>query len=79
MSDGEGRAPRVTGDQLVRALVRAGFAVDYVRGSHHYLRRADVPPTVTVPVHSGRMIPPGTLRSVLRQAGLTVDELRRYL
>lgn len=77
--DGEGRAPRVTGDQLLRALVRAGFAVEYVRGSHHYLRRGGAAPTVTVPVHAGRTIPPGTLRSILRQADLAVDELRRYL
>ncbi len=79
MIDGEGRAPRVTGAELIRALIRAGFSVEYVRGSHHYLRRGGAPPTVTVPAHGRRTIPPGTLRSILRQAGMTADELRRWL
>jgi predicted RNA binding protein YcfA (HicA-like mRNA interferase family) len=30
--------------------------------------------TVIVPVHGNRDIPPGTLRSILTQAGLPVDE-----
>jgi len=34
---------------------------------------------VTVPVHGNRDLPPGTLKSILQQAGLTVDELVELL
>lgn len=44
------------------------------RGSHVYLKHPDAPSLVTVPVHGNRDVPLGTLRSILAQAGLTVDE-----
>lgn len=35
--------------------------------------------SATVPLHGNRDLPPGTLRSILRQAGLGVEELRELL
>lgn len=70
--------PAVPGDRVVRALGKAGFAVARVRGSHHILRHDDGRST-TVPVHRGRDIRPGTLRGILADVGLTVDELRDLL
>ncbi len=35
--------------------------------------------TVTVPVHSSRDLKPGTLRSIIKQAGLSLEELRALL
>ncbi|WP_324717965.1 type II toxin-antitoxin system HicA family toxin [Carboxydochorda subterranea] len=72
------RAPRVTGAELVRALQRAGFRVVRIKGSHHHLRR-EGSSLVTVPVHRGEIIYPRLLMSILDQAGLTVEELRRLL
>ena len=67
--------PVVRPRQLIRALQRAGFFVHHVRGSHHYLRHPDRPGIlVTVPYHS-RDLKRGTLSAILRQAGLTPDEL----
>jgi predicted RNA binding protein YcfA (HicA-like mRNA interferase family) len=63
----------------VRALQRAGFGVVHIRGSHHYLRRQDRPRLVVVPVHGNRDLPAGTLRSILRQAELTREELQELL
>jgi predicted RNA binding protein YcfA (HicA-like mRNA interferase family) len=48
------RLPRPKGDQLVRALEKAGFQVARVKGSHHFLRHPDGRAT-TVPVHAGEM------------------------
>ena len=46
-----------------------------VSGSHHMLRKPGTPPCkVSVPVHGARDIPPGTVRSIITQAGLTVEE-----
>jgi len=67
--------PVVSPRQLIRALERAGFFVHHIRGSHYYLRHPDKPGIlVTVPYH-GRDLKRGTLRSILRQAGISVDEL----
>jgi predicted RNA binding protein YcfA (HicA-like mRNA interferase family) len=70
-----GGLPVVNGRQVIRALMRAGFVVDRIAGSHHVLAYPQDPRrNVTVPVHAGRDLKRGTLRSILRQAGFTVEE-----
>jgi predicted RNA binding protein YcfA (HicA-like mRNA interferase family) len=72
------RLPQATGAELVRALGRAGFVVTRRRGSHVQLRRELPDGTVTtfpVPVHAGRTIKKGTLRGILRKAGLSPEDL----
>jgi len=73
------RLPRVTGAELARALQRAGFVFVDVNGSHHHLHKPGSAFVVTVPVHAGRTILPWLLTSILRQAGMTADQLRQYL
>jgi predicted RNA binding protein YcfA (HicA-like mRNA interferase family) len=68
----------VTGARLIKALQAAGFNQTSVRGSHHRLKHPDGRAT-TVPVHAGKDVPKGTLRAVLRDAGLSAAELRRLL
>ena len=69
------RLLRATGREVVAALTREDFALSHVRGSHHYLREPGADFLVVVPVNGGRTLPLGTLRSVLRQARLTPQEL----
>lgn len=74
------RLPAVDSRRLLRALERAGFVVLRTRGSHHILQHPDDPRRrVTVPVHRGRDLPTGTLRNILRQAGLSVEALLELL
>jgi predicted RNA binding protein YcfA (HicA-like mRNA interferase family) len=74
------RLPTVTGRQVLRALERVGFIVDRVVGSHHILAHPEDPRrAVTVPVHGARDLKPGTLRNIIRQAGLTIEEFRGLL
>jgi predicted RNA binding protein YcfA (HicA-like mRNA interferase family) len=73
------KLPRVDCRQLVRALKRAGFEEQRQRGSHLHLRRASDGKRVTVPVHQGRTVPVGTLRAILRDADISVDEFRELL
>ena len=73
------RLPNATGRQVISALERAGFHVARVEGSHHHLTKPGHLWVVTVPVHAGRDIPSGTLRNILRQAGLTPEEFARLL
>lgn len=76
MSD---RLPRITAAQLLRALHRAGWAIDHQRGAHVYLRHPVRPGLVTVPMHARRTLRLKTLESALDQAGLTADQLRELL
>jgi len=73
------KLPRVGCRQLVRALKRAGFEEQRQRGSHLHLRRASDGKRVTVPVHQGRTVPVGTLRAILRDADISVDEFHKLL
>jgi predicted RNA binding protein YcfA (HicA-like mRNA interferase family) len=66
--------PSVPGAKLVKALERHGFKVARVKGSHHVMRHPDGRGT-TVPVHQGRDVAKGTVRGILRDVGLTVEEL----
>jgi predicted RNA binding protein YcfA (HicA-like mRNA interferase family) len=70
--------PRVSGREVVRALRRIGYVEDRQRGSHIVLRQAAPPHRrITVPDH--KEVAKGTLRAILRQAGLTVDEFKALL
>ena len=69
------RIPVVTGAELVRALLRVGFIVKGQKGSHVHLRRESDSRRVTVPVHAGRDVPVGTLKGILKDAGVTTEQL----
>ncbi len=72
------RLPVVSGAEAVRALSRLGYQVDHQTGSHLILRQEAAPHRrLTVPNH--KELAKGTLRAIIREAGLTVDELRRLL
>jgi predicted RNA binding protein YcfA (HicA-like mRNA interferase family) len=62
--------------QIVAALKRAGFYEMRQRGSHLQMKRGNL--LVTVPMHPGDLNP-HVLRSILRQARITPDELRKLL
>jgi predicted RNA binding protein YcfA (HicA-like mRNA interferase family) len=70
--------PRVSGCEVVKALQKVGYESDRQRGSHVVLRQT-VPPhrRITVPDH--KEVARGTLRTIIRQAGLTVDEFNSLL
>jgi predicted RNA binding protein YcfA (HicA-like mRNA interferase family) len=56
----------------VAILLRLGFHVIRQRGSHVVMRRDDPFGQVTVPDH--KELDRGTLRAIIRQAGLSVEE-----
>ncbi|GAA3608735.1 hypothetical protein GCM10022223_25970 [Kineosporia mesophila] len=66
--------PSEPGARIVRALEREGFKVARIAGSHHIMRHPDGRGT-TVPVHADRDLAKGTLRGILNNGGLTIDEL----
>ncbi len=73
------RAPRIESAALVKALKAAGFVELRQRGSHLHLYRESDRRRTTVPIHSGRILPPKTLLGILKDADLTLDRLRQLL
>jgi predicted RNA binding protein YcfA (HicA-like mRNA interferase family) len=69
--------PRVSGRECVKALSRVGFYLKRQEGSHLILRRDDPFAQVVVPDH--KELDRGTLRAIIRQAGLSIDEFVRLL
>ena len=73
------KLPVISGREVVRVLTKIGFAIVDRKGSHVRLkrRRAEEVLMVIVPMH--RELAKGTLRSILRQANLTAEDLLRLL
>jgi predicted RNA binding protein YcfA (HicA-like mRNA interferase family) len=71
------KLPRVSGADVVKALEKAGFQFIRQHGSHMILRRLDPFAQTTVPNH--RELDRGTLRAIIRQAGLSLDEFSKLL
>jgi predicted RNA binding protein YcfA (HicA-like mRNA interferase family) len=69
----------VSGDRVVKALTRAGYVFRTQVGSHVTMKHPETGVKVAVPVHASRDMPVGTLRRIIRDAGLTVEEFRRLL
>jgi predicted RNA binding protein YcfA (HicA-like mRNA interferase family) len=73
------RLPRITAAQLVAVLNREGWIKVRQSGSHMTFYHPKKSGLVIVPRHGNIILKPGTLKSALKQAGLTVDELIRLL
>ena len=71
------RLPALSARDAVKAFARAGFEVERQTGSHLILYSAVRRQTLSVPNHNP--VRRGTLRSLIRQAGLTVEEFVRLL
>ena len=73
------KRPVVRARQVLRALQRDGWLIRDRSGSHVILVHPTKRGHVSVPVHRGETVAPGTLRNILQQAGLTATEFQRLL
>jgi predicted RNA binding protein YcfA (HicA-like mRNA interferase family) len=71
------KLPEISGRTCAQALVRGGFYFKRQAGSHIVMRRDEPFTQVAVPDH--RFLDRGTLRAIIRQAGLSVDQLLELL
>ena len=72
------RMPRVTAEELLQELRRDGW--QEVRHRRHVaLTHSTKPGLIAVPMHSGKTLKVGTLAKIVKDAGLTPDDLRRLL
>jgi predicted RNA binding protein YcfA (HicA-like mRNA interferase family) len=72
------KLPVISGEQAIKALKRAGFYTHHQKGSHVTLcMEENHQVRVVVPIH--RVVKKGTLRNIIRNAGLTVEEFVELL
>jgi len=69
--------PRLSGQQCLKALQKTGFYLKRQAGSHMILRKDDPFCQLVVPDH--KELDTGTLRAIIRQSGLSVDEFVKLL
>ena len=71
------KLPVLSGEKCIKALGKAGFYLKRQEGSHVTLRRDEPFCQLVVPLH--RELDRGTLRAIIRQAGLSVNEFGSLL
>ena len=72
------RLPRVTATEVIKVLEKTGFILVRQSGSHKIYKNA-AGRRVTVPFHAGEVLPPKLLKSILRDADLSVEAFDRML
>ena len=71
------KLPRISGQECVKALTKMGFYFKRQQGSHIILRRDDPFAQTVVPNH--KELDRGTLRAILRQADIGIEEFIKLL
>ena len=71
--------PSVTGLEAIKAFARVGFVEVRVKGSHHVLKKPGHVYLLTVPVHKHQALKTGTIRRLIKDARLSVDEFVELL
>ena len=69
------KLPSISGERLVRALERAGFVELRQKGSHVSLEKRTPEQVFRTVVPQHATLAKGTLSDILRQAGLSVEQL----
>jgi predicted RNA binding protein YcfA (HicA-like mRNA interferase family) len=69
------KLPSLTPQKIIRVLGRKGFALDRSRGSHRIYYHSELKRRVVVPFHK-KDLPKGTLLEILKQAGISKEELK---
>ena len=70
------KLPVASGAKVIKALMKMGYYIRDQEGSHIHLRHPFKKP-LTIPNH--REIARGTLREIIKEAGLTVEEFKKLL
>jgi predicted RNA binding protein YcfA (HicA-like mRNA interferase family) len=66
------KLPRISGSQAISVLTKLGFEIIRQKGSHIVLRKSDPFSQLVIPDH--KELDTGTLRAIIRQADMSVDD-----
>jgi predicted RNA binding protein YcfA (HicA-like mRNA interferase family) len=73
------KLPCVTAGQALKAFEKVGFSIDRTTGSHHIMKKPGHRYNLSVPKHANEDLATGTLRSLIRDSSLTVEEFSANL
>jgi predicted RNA binding protein YcfA (HicA-like mRNA interferase family) len=73
------KVPSIRARELVRVAESIGFVLDRQKGSHAVYYRAADKRRVVIPMHGSKDLKPGTLRGIIHDMGLTIDEFTAKL
>ena len=65
----------VSGKMLCKIVERHGWKLKRITGSHHIYAKLGVAVILSIPVHGNRDLPTGTLKSILKDAGLREEDI----
>ena len=68
------KLPSLTSQKIIKILERKGFVLDRAKGSHWIYYHPESKRRVIIPYHK-KDLPKGTLMEILKQAGISKDEL----
>jgi predicted RNA binding protein YcfA (HicA-like mRNA interferase family) len=60
---------------MCKNLEKHGWTLARIRGSHHAFQQPGNPATIVIPVHGNKDLKPGTQHGIMKDAGLTEDDL----
>ncbi len=69
------KIPSLTPQKIIKILEKRGFVLDRTRGSHRIYYHPETRKRIVVPFHR-KDLPQGTLFEILRQAGISREELQ---
>jgi predicted RNA binding protein YcfA (HicA-like mRNA interferase family) len=72
------KLPRLKADKVIKVLEKLGFTLARQSGSHKiYKNNKGI--RITVPYHSGKILHPKLLKSILRDIELSIEEFKKLL
>ncbi len=72
------KVPRVTAAEIIKVLEKCGFGLTRQSGSHKIYKNAEGR-RATVPFHSAKILHPKVLRSIMNEADLSIEALKKLL
>jgi len=72
------KIPSLTPQKVIDILTKKGFVLERTKGSHRIYRNPETKKMVVVPFHK-RDLPKGTLYEILKQAGISKEEIENLI
>jgi len=73
------KLPILSGSDVVKVLSKMGYSHMRTRGSHAIMKKQTAERSTTIPVPLHKELAKGTLKSIMNQAGLSLDDLLRLV
>jgi predicted RNA binding protein YcfA (HicA-like mRNA interferase family) len=65
----------ISGKKLCQVVERFGWKLARIKGSHQIYTKENVSAIVVIPIHGNRDLPIGTLKGILKDAGLSENDI----